>query len=352
MDISKERIKNNSDIDDEYLCPICFHLLWKPVECQNCQRLFCKICIDKCLKEKPNVCPLCQHYQEKRCSPVFYALLCKFKIECENKQNGCKDILLYESLEKHQQEQCQYQMKICRGCQKNILKKDLEQHEQNCGEIKIECKRCNLVYKQKEKHEQLDCLMNMLDRSNKKTESLEKLVENLQQSVQKLEAAMDLYSLTGLSVSVIHDVSLSSLISAWNTIYDFPYSHKTTVEELRALRSQCKKHIIVGAMQGSSSMILKIAAMGPSEILSLDSPLNQPTKFDNVHWYLTQSKSFGFAPSSTTINCLSADNGEKDNSENRLSWHLTGSGGYRAGAVIDLNSNDKWRKIIMTEKHY
>ncbi|CAF0887120.1 unnamed protein product [Rotaria sp. Silwood1] len=260
-------------------------------------------------------------------------------------------MLLYESLEKHQQEQCQYQMKICRGCQKNILKKDLDQHEQNCGEIKIECQRCKLVYKQKEKHEQLDCLMNMLNRSNKKIESLEKLVNNLQQSVQKLEATIDVHFLRGLPSSVVHDVPLSSLNPSWNIIYDFPYSHGTTVEELRALRSQCKKHIIVGAIQGNSSMILKIAAMGPSEILSLDSPLNQPTKFGNVHWYLTQNKSFGFAPSSTTINCNLADYNEKDNAENRLSWHLHGKGGYRAGSVISLDGKNEWRKIIMTEKH-
>ena len=67
MELSKERITSPSQVDDEYLCPICIHLLWKPVECQNCQRLFCKSCIEKCLKEKPDTCPLCTHYQEKRC---------------------------------------------------------------------------------------------------------------------------------------------------------------------------------------------------------------------------------------------------------------------------------------------
>ncbi|CAF1927214.1 unnamed protein product [Rotaria magnacalcarata] len=352
MEISNERIINISPIDDEYLCPICVHLLWKPVECQNCQRVFCKNCIDKCLKEKPNVCPLCQHYQEKRCSPLLYALLCKFKIVCENKHNGCDDILPYESLEKHQQEQCQYQMKICRGCQNNVLKKDLDQHEQKCGEITIECKRCKLVYKKRETHEQLDCVMNMLNQSNKKIESLEKLVENLQQNVQKLETSSNLHSLTGWpSSSVAHDVPLSSLVSSWNIIYDHPYSHVTTIADLRALISQCNKQIMVGAIQGSSSMILKIAAMGPLEILSLNSPLNQPTTFGNVNWYLTPSKSFGFAPSSTTINCSSADYDESDNTENRLSWHLQGDGGWRAGTAKSLNNNSEWRKIIMTMKN-
>lgn len=69
-----ENIKNPGEVDDEYMCPICVHLLWKPVECQNCQRFFCKRCIDRCLKEKPDICPLCKRYQEKRCSPMFYTL--------------------------------------------------------------------------------------------------------------------------------------------------------------------------------------------------------------------------------------------------------------------------------------
>jgi hypothetical protein len=351
MEISKERIKSPGEVDDEYMCPICIHLLWKPVECQNCQRQFCKRCIDKCLKEKPGICPLCGTYQEKRCSPMFYALLCKFKIECESKHNGCNEVLLYESLEKHQEEQCQYPVKICRGCQKKVLKKDLEQHEQNCDEIQMECKGCKVIYKQREKHQQLDCIMNMLEQSNKKVESLEKIVENLQLNFHKLEANVNIHLPPCFETGVVHDISLSSIPLSWNIIYDFPYSHATTVEELRALKLQCKEQIIVGAIEGRSSTILKIAAMGPSDILLLDSPLNQPTKYGNVHWYLTPNKSFGFAPSTTTINCDRADYGEKDNSENRLSWKLGGAGGYRAGAVIGLNTNNVWRKVILTPKY-
>lgn len=378
MSISKDRVKNINPVDDEYICPICLHVLWKPVECQNCQRMFCKSCIDECLKQKPNVCPLCKHYQEKRCSLMFYALLCKFKIECENKNNGCENILLYESLDKHQQEQCEYQIKLCRGCQKGILKKDLNDHEQICGHFEIECKRCSLVYKKKDQHEQLDCVMNMLNQSNKRSASLKNIVENqqtqldcvmnmldqsnkkivslqnlvdkLQRNLQTVENALNTNEVKDLLKGVSHNILLSSLSLSWEIIYDFPYSHTTTVEELRELRPQCNNNIIVGAMQGDSAMTLSIAAMGPAEVLSLDSPLNQPTKFRNVYWYLTPNRSFGFAPSSTTINCNTADTGENDHAENRLSWHLN-KGGYRAGAFTKLNDSSEWRKIIMTEKN-
>ncbi|CAF0845248.1 unnamed protein product [Adineta ricciae] len=350
MQIVKERIVSPSQIDDEYLCPICYHLLWKPVECQNCQRLFCKSCIDECLQEKPDACPLCRHYVEKRCSPMFYALLSKFKIECENKINGCEQVSTYETLERHQNAECQYKMKTCRGCEKNVLEKEFLQHERSCGQVKIECTRCKRVYKQKQKHEQMECLINMLDTSNKRGERLESKIEHLEQYVQELETTLHLYIVGGFGGGVVHDVSIASLPTSWDIIYDFNYGHVTTVDELRALRSRCKKQIIVGAIQGNSSNVLRIAAMGPSDILLLDSPLNEPTKFGNVNWYLTPNYSFGFAPACSTINCNCADYNERENSDNRLSWHLSGDGGYRAGVFKDLVHNTDWRKIIMAEK--
>jgi hypothetical protein len=193
-------------------------------------------------------------------------------------------------------------------------------------------------------------MMNMLDQSNKKFKALEKIVENLQLNIQKLQATANLHSTLRFAPGVFHDISISSLLSSWNIIYDFPYSHETTVEELRALRPQCTEQIIVGAIKGNASMILSIGAIGPADILLLNSLLNQPTKYGNVHWYLTPTKSFGFAPLTTTINCYNADYIVTDNSKNRLSWHLDGSGGYRAGVMIDLDENNQWRKIIMTEK--
>ena len=89
------------------MCPVCFNLLWKPVECQNCRKIFCKRCSDKCLKEKPGVCPFGKQYREDKCSPILHSILCKFKITCENMHNGCDGVLLYESLEKDQKKQCE-----------------------------------------------------------------------------------------------------------------------------------------------------------------------------------------------------------------------------------------------------
>jgi hypothetical protein len=121
--------------------------------------------------------------------------------------------------------------------------------------------------------------MNMMDNSNKKIESLEKVIENLQQNVLQLEISTNFFMSKVITLDIVHAIPLPSLLSSRCIIYDVSYNHVTTVEELRGLQSQCKKQIIVGAIQGSSSMILTIAAMRPSEILSLHNPLNQPTKY-------------------------------------------------------------------------
>ena len=103
-------------------------------------------------------------------------------------------------------------------------------------------------------------------------------------------------------------------------------------------------------MQGSSSTILKIAGMRPSNILLLNSSLNQPTKYGNFHWYLALAKSYGFAATTTTVNCAWADHSKKDNSKIRLHWRLNCGSGYCAGAVMNLGKNNKWREIIITKK--
>lgn len=350
MNISKEQITSPSEVYDDYMCPICHYLLWKPVDCKNCHQTFCKQCVSSRLAQKSNVCPSpCQNYEETEYSHKFYNLLHKFRIKCKNRDYGCCDYLLYECLDEHQQQHCQYKIMVCPDCQQSMLKIDFGRHVQICNEI--ECKTCHLIYKRKEQHQQIDCVLARLNQYDRKIQLLEKANENLERKLQQVETITNFYSAAGFVPGVAHDISLTPLLSSWSIIYDFPYNHVTTVEELRALKLKCGDQIIVGAIRGSSSTILKIAAIVPADILLLNSPVNQPTKYGNVHWYLTPKYSFGFAPSSTTINCSPGDCKETDNSENRLSWHLDSRGGYHAGDVKNLYSNTEWRKIIMTSKY-
>jgi hypothetical protein len=44
-DIDRDRILDGHLEPDEYFCPICQCLLWKPRSCASCQNLFCQKCI-------------------------------------------------------------------------------------------------------------------------------------------------------------------------------------------------------------------------------------------------------------------------------------------------------------------
>ncbi|CAF0879111.1 unnamed protein product [Didymodactylos carnosus] len=145
------------------------------------------------------------------------------------------------------------------------------------------------------------------------------------------------------------DVSLAELPD-WHIVYDHPYSHSTQTAELRQLAQQySNKRIIVGAICGRESTTLALAAMGPADILTLDTPLDKLSKYKNVYWYLTSKGSFGFSATSKTDRVAGVDI-EKSDGEKRLSWRLDRSGGYRAGSAVALWENNEWRKIILTGK--
>ncbi|CAF1622478.1 unnamed protein product, partial [Didymodactylos carnosus] len=124
----------------------------------------------------------------------------------------------------------------------------------------------------------------------------------------------------------------------------------TTTEELRQLYTKCiDKRILVGAINGSSSTVLALAAVGPSTILQLETSLNQPIYYNNVYWYLTSNTSFGFSPLPKIIQ--SKVDIETVDGDKRLSWYLDrATGGWRAGTTTGLHHDNNWRKIIMTEK--
>jgi hypothetical protein len=131
----------------------------------------------------------------------------------------------------------------------------------------------------------------------------------------------------------------------WKLVYDQPYSHITTNDDLVKAASVCSNQVLVGASYGANESQLVLAAVGPVEVLTHQTALNKPVQFGDVFWYNTAKNSFGFSPTKI-ITQGSADTNDKS-SALRLSWHVDErSGGYRAGAATELNGNTIWRKLI------
>eukprot|EP01084_Bolivina_argentea_P188978 325141_1 len=157
-----------------------------------------------------------------------------------------------------------------------------------------------------------------------------------------------------ISTSVLNSYSLSNL-DGWTRCYFQPYSHHTSMAELR---SSCQTgpnyYLFVGALASTTSTSAYIAAYAPAQVLTTDTyPISsayKPTQYSNdpsytVYWYNYPGKGFGFAGESL-VNLNHVDNLDS-NGDQRLSWTLiTGYGGWRAGIHKDLTNDNTWYKFM------
>lgn len=147
-DIDRDRVVNGDSLLDEYFCPICQYLLWKPRSCSSCQHLFCERCIRTWL-ESANLyrkCPFrCQPYVDRPCPPSVQSLLSHLNIRCRNSTLGCTQIVPYDRLEYHQNIECQYLSQKCMECNQLVLLLKFEEHQRIVGLCRpspIKCTIC------------------------------------------------------------------------------------------------------------------------------------------------------------------------------------------------------------------
>ena len=153
--IDPDRIVNKeflSSLGDFYKCCICFRIMIKPTDCEECGHSYCQECITK-LK-----CPFgCRTKSLKPSSIGILNLLKNLKFNCQNE--GCESVIPYIEVKSHDAT-CEYQKVLCsnKRCKKRIIKKELENHVKNlCKYTLIKCKYCNTEYIRKEikQHEKL-----------------------------------------------------------------------------------------------------------------------------------------------------------------------------------------------------
>ena len=136
------------------------------------------------------------------------------------------------------------------------------------------------------------------------------------------------------------------LDGSWTLHYDADYGHVTKRAELAVPSSA--KWVFVGARSPEGT--ITIGAVGARDEVLKDTPINRPHEHNGVAWYLTENKSFGFAPAGCEVAQDHADALDSQG-EFRLSWHLDGADGYRAGDIIpdgddDPDEGSRWRKLL------
>ena len=130
-----------NSLEGIYKCGICFKIMDNPTDCETCGHSFCYECI-KNLK-----CPFkCKNKSLKPSSQNLKDILNKLQFKCKNKD--CEEIILYPDVKRHDKI-CEFQEIICpnNGCNKKLIKKNLENHVINeCLFSIVKCKFCGYSF--------------------------------------------------------------------------------------------------------------------------------------------------------------------------------------------------------------
>ncbi|CAF2056561.1 unnamed protein product [Rotaria magnacalcarata] len=148
--IDRERIVNDDFlVPNEYFCPICQYLLWKPSSCSFCQNLFCRKCIQKWLEINPTTCPFrCTSFEIKRAPPHLQSIIGRLRIRCCNASFGCTEILPYDFLGQHEHVACIFRTKRCPTCEELVLVDQIDEHQSSCKPRVVTCIWCQCAVEQ------------------------------------------------------------------------------------------------------------------------------------------------------------------------------------------------------------
>ena len=112
-------------LKDSVICPICEELMIIPMECSNCQNLYCEKCIEKWKKKGggyPNKCTNSEFkkvIEKKR-------MISKIKFKCIK---GCGAEVLFNDIKNHYDSQCFKKKKTMKLMKKNEVSEYCEKNE-------------------------------------------------------------------------------------------------------------------------------------------------------------------------------------------------------------------------------
>jgi hypothetical protein len=145
---------------------------------------------------------------------------------------------------------------------------------------------------------------------------------------------------------VSYTASVSALLaSGWTLHMQRPYSHATRLEELDPGQGTW---MIVGAREAGSDQMILAATAKREDVLRRTCGKKETHLANGVYWYCSEGESFGFA-GNADIELSRADTSSAGGDEHRLSWHIQGDGGGRAGSRKQLNSCQKHEKLIFVK---
>lgn len=159
-------------------------------------------------------------------------------------------------------------------------------------------------------------------------------MEELESWVKRCSVTVKLWKPKGIQ----KDIPVAVLCSGWNLHYRKPYSHGSLAAELDPGQGTW---VLIASQNLTNPGVLSLASVGKREdVFAKTFSVTEAKEHRNTFWYFVDGKAFGFAESKH-IQLSSADTVE---GADRLSWHLTGSSGWRSGNSSSINKD--WYKLI------
>jgi hypothetical protein len=234
-----------SFIDDLTICSICQSTLHQPVACLSCENAFCLSCIQQWLSSQstapcPFGCP--PPFVERRCPPILLSLLSKLTLQCKYASVGCPLSVPYDTIDKHEQIDCEYATIECTWCHRTTARRTMDTHlNEECDAILIKCQQCPMVTTRKEmkdNHQQVDCLQLQLQSTQQRILALERMVDfsyemtkitttmlnDMKQEIDKLKSNQFRVS----SKSMFYCLFLAWKVGQTIVFYDLPGASLTT----------------------------------------------------------------------------------------------------------------------------
>lgn len=188
IDSSRLVLGENEKVDESLLCGICQEVPFRPEECNSCQNIFCTDCISQWLEKKakcPFDCPL--PFQSNKPHKMIRQALGALKYRCLNRENGCEEIIMLESLSKHEGK-CEFGKIKCPfspDCSIEMFRKEKEKHEETCEYVVLKCEKCLFEVLRKDLKDH-DCILYLKE----KYLNLEKKFETYKEENDKVVEAL------------------------------------------------------------------------------------------------------------------------------------------------------------------
>lgn len=238
----------------------------------------------------------------------------------------------------------------------------MEHHKSSCPFLsfqfffeKIEKNLNELAENNKKNLELIENQNKTIESLNQRIEDQNKVIATLKLVIQGKNAALPqplpLKSAKPPSLQgILRNLSLSSLIEkGFKVGFIEPYNYQNSFDEFINKFSN-KRYVLLGGKEKDEDQII-LAAMGETKEVFKETKNERECHYHNgVYWYCMKTKAIGFSfnPRIFLYNADWIEGEEHRNFEDeRLSWHLTGNGGWRVGKIVSLSESNAYEKVLL-----